>query len=429
MINRYARTEMNQIWSDQNKFENFLKVELAATKAFVNAGVVPNDDYLKIKENAKINLERLYELESETKHDVIAFTRMIDESLGKEKKWIHYGLTSTDVVDSANGLTLKQANKILTNDLNIFLDTLKKKALQYENVPIMGRTHGMHAEITSFGLKYALWYDELFRDIERFKIACKDVEACKLSGAVGNYITTSIDIEQAVSNILGLNRAKISTQVLSRDRHANYIFSLALIASLLEKIATEIRLLSKQEIHEVEEGFTKGQKGSSAMPHKRNPIGCENICGCARVMKSYVSVALENNILWDERDISHSSAERIIFTDATTLLDYMLNRFNKIVDNLVVFEDKMLANINLLNGVIFSGAVLNKLVEKGYVRENAYDIIQKLAFISLNEKISFKKLILDNNLLNEQEAEEIFAINRYLKNVNAIYKSVGIKEN
>lgn len=428
MIERYSLAKMKKVWTDENKFNAFLKVEIAATHAFSKIGVVPENDYIKIRDNAKIDIDRILELEAITKHDVIAFTRTVSESLGEEKKWVHYGLTSTDVVDTANGLLFKEANDIIEEDLNKLLDTLKAKALAYKNVPIMGRTHGMHAEITSFGLKYALWYDELKRDMARFKEARNDVEACKLSGAVGNYITTSIEIEQMVADELGLERAKISTQVLSRDRHAYYIEVLALIASLLEKMAMEIRNLSRQEVHEVEEGFSKGQKGSSAMPHKRNPIGSENICGCARVIKAYVNTALDNNILWHERDISHSSAERIIMADSTTLLDYMLNRFTKIIDNLVVFEDKMIEDIYLTYGVIFSGSVLNKLVSKGWSREEAYDKIQPLTFKALNEKVQFRELLESTSWLNEDEIKEIFNLQRYMKHVDDIYKSVGIKE-
>ena len=426
MIERYSLKEMKKIWEEEAKFQAFLDVEIASTHAFSVKGVVPNEDYLKIKENASFNVSRIHEIEEETKHDVIAFTRTISESLGEEKKWVHYGLTSTDVVDTANGVILKKANEILEKDLNNLLDVLKNNAIKYKNTPIMGRTHGMHAEITSFGLKFALWFDEIKRNLDRFKEARIDVEACKLSGAVGNYITTSIEIENMVADELGLTRANISTQVLSRDRHAFYMSILALIASSLEKMAMEIRNLSRQEVHEVEEGFSKKQKGSSAMPHKRNPIGSENICGCARIIKSYVNVALDNNILWHERDISHSSAERIILADATTLLDYMLNRFTKILQNLIVYEEKMKENIYLTNGVIFSGAVLNYLVKKGSSRENAYDMIQPLTFKSFNEKVDFENLLIEENVITKEEAKKIFDLNNYMKNVDDILKSVGI---
>lgn len=428
MIERYSLPKMRKIWDDEAKFNAFLKVEICCTHAFCKQGIVPEEDYQKIKDHASFSLNRIREIENETKHDVIAFTRAVSETLNEEKKWIHYGLTSTDVVDSANGLLLKQANDILMDDIDMLLETLKKQALLYQDTPCIGRTHGMHAEITSFGLKYALWYDELLRNKKRFIDARNDVETCKISGAVGNYITTSIELEEMVSEELGLNRAKISTQVLSRDRHAYYMEVLALIASLLEKMATEIRNLSRQEVHEVEEGFSSKQKGSSAMPHKRNPIGSENICGCARVIKSYVNAALDNNVLWHERDISHSSSERIILADATILLDYMMNRFNKILSSLVVFKDKMIENIYLTHEVIFSGSVLNYLVEKGMSREKAYDLIQPLAFVSLNEKTNFSQLLLKNQILNQDEIDRIFDLSKYLKNVKAIYKSVGILE-
>lgn len=428
MIDRYSLPKMKKIWEDESKFKAFLKVEISAVKAFCTLGVVPEEDYRKIAANASFDLEEIRRIESQTRHDVIAFTRAVGETLGEERKWIHYGLTSTDVVDSANGLLFKEANAILREDLSLLADTLKKKALTYPFTPCIGRTHGMHAEITSFGLKFALYYDELMRDIRRFEEARKDVETCKLSGAVGNYVTTSIEFEQMVADDLHLNRAKISTQVLSRDRHAYYLSVLALIASLLEKMATEIRNLSRQEIREVAEGFASGQKGSSAMPHKRNPIGSENICGLSRMMRSYVDVALENNVLWHERDISHSSAERIVFADATALLDYMLCRFNRILEDLVVDPDKMIENIYLTKGVVFSGKVLNALIGKGYTREEAYDRIQPLTFETLDTKKEFRDLLIERQVLTEEECEEIFTFASYMKNVGAIYRSVGITE-
>lgn len=424
MIDRYSLPEMKKIWSDYNKFSKFLEVEIACVKAFSKQGIVPKEDYEKIVENAKFNLDDIYELEKETKHDVIAFTRAVGMSLGEEKKWIHYGLTSTDVVDTAQSLILKECNAILLKDIDHLLEVIKKKAFKYKETPCIGRTHGMHAEITSFGLKFALFYDELKRDKERFLNAIKDVEVCKLSGAVGNYVTISPEVEKTVSKDLGLVTTKISTQVISRDRHAYYIEVLALIASFLEKFATEIRHLSRQEVHEVEEYFASGQKGSSAMPHKRNPISCENICGTARVIKSYVGAVLDDNILWHERDISHSSAERIILPDATTLLDYMLRRFASVLDNLCVFEDKMLENINLTYGVVFSGAVLNYLSSKSYTREKAYDLIQPLAFKAMNEKKSFKDILEEEGILSKEETEKLFDPKNYMKNTDYIFGEV-----
>lgn len=429
MIERYSLPKMKKLWTDEEKFHNFLAVEIASCFAFMKQGIIPASDFELIKEKASFNLNDIYEIEKETKHDVIAFTRAVSKSLGEEKKWIHYGLTSTDIVDSANALSIKKANDILLNDLLNFKKVLKDKALLYQNTPCIGRTHGMHAEITSFGLKWALWYDELNRNITRFINARSNIEVGKLSGAVGNYLTTSIEIEKDACHYLGIEPALISTQVLSRDRHIEYLTTLAMIASLLEKIAIEVRSLSRTEIKEVAEPFGANQKGSSAMPHKKNPITSENICGCSRVMRSYVNVAFENNLLWHERDISHSSAERIILADSTILLDYMLNRYTKTLDNLVVDQEKMLQNIYITNGVVFSGNVLNHLILKGLSREKAYDLIQPLTFESLNQNIAFKELLkmsVVSDYLTNEEIDECFKTDYYLKNVLSIYKNVGI---
>ena len=429
MIDRYLTKEMKEIFSDFNKFNNFLKIEEAVVEAYVSLNVIPLKDFDLIVSKAKVNLDRINELEEITKHDVIAFTRSISEQLGDEKKWIHYSLTSTDVVDSAQSLILHEANNFLNDDILRLLETLKEKAIKYKNQPIIGRTHGMHAEVTSFGLKWALWYDELLRNYNRFKQERKNVEVIKLSGAVGNYANIPMEVEEFVAKKFNLDYSNISTQVLSRDRHLSYVYSLVAIASTLEKMATEIRHLSRSEIKEVEEYFAKGQKGSSAMPHKRNPIGCENICGCARIMKSYINVALENNTLWHERDISHSSSERIMLPDAISLLHYMLNRFNKICKDLIVFEDKMIENIHLTYDVIFSGNVLQELINKGLSREKAYDMIQPLAFKALENKISFKTLLIKekevSDILNENEINRCFDLDYYLKNVDKIYKRLG----
>lgn len=431
MIERYTRTEMQKLWNDETRYQNFLKVEIASCYAFMKKGIIPDADYQLIENKATFDLKRIYELENITKHDVIAFTTAVSENLGPEKKWIHYGLTSTDVVDTALGLSIKAANVILKDDLNNLLATLRTQALRFEMTPIMGRTHGMHAEVTSFGLKWALWYDELARLAKHFNEAAAECEVGKLSGAVGNYLTTSIEIEQIACTKLGLTPVKISTQVISRDRITRYMMNLALIASCLEKIAIEIRHLSRTEIGEVSEAFSVGQKGSSAMPHKKNPISCENICGCARVMKSYISVALENNPLWHERDISHSSAERIIIPDATSLLDYMMVRFNKILTTLVVNETKMLENINMTNGVIYSGTILNLLVTKGFARDDAYQIIQPLAFKALNEHLDFKELVKTSSIgetLTIDEINDCFDYHKAFKNIDDIYINMGLKE-
>ena len=426
MIKRYSSEEFENIFSDKNRFNNYLLIEEAVIEAYFKLGLIPEEDYLNIVKKAHVDLKAIEELEAITKHDVIAFTRSISAQLGEEKKWFHYSLTSTDVVDSAQSLTLKTANERILEDLNALIIVTKNMAFKYKNQPIMGRTHGMHAEITSFGLKWALWYDELNRCKDRFLEERKRIEVIKLSGAVGNYANIPMQVEEYVARKFDMDYASISTQVLSRDRHTGYIFSLAQIASCLEKMATEIRHLSRSEIGEVQEPFSQGQKGSSAMPHKKNPVGCENICGCARIMRSYVNVAFEDNNLWHERDISHSSAERIMLPDSLTLLDYMLKRFKGICENLVVNTDKMEENIILDYGVTFSGGVLNKLINKGMSREEAYDLIQPIAFKALNEKKLFRHLLLEDKkiskILTQREITECFDQGYYLKNVDKIYK-------
>jgi len=430
MIKRYSNKECENIFSDEVRFNNYLLIEEAVIEAYFKLGIIPEIDYLNIIKKAHIDLNKINELEEITKHDVIAFTRSISLQLGEEKRWFHYSLTSTDVVDSAQSLTLKTANELILKDLDNLIKVCKEKAKKYQDQLIMGRTHGMHAEITSFGLKWALWFDELNRCRNRFINERKNVEVIKISGAVGNYANIPMEIEEYVASKFKMDYAPISTQVLSRDRHAGYIFSLAQIASCLEKMATEIRHLSRSEINEVEEYFASGQKGSSAMPHKRNPIGSENICGCARILRSYVDVAMENNILWHERDISHSSAERIMLPDAITLLDYMLKRFTKICDSLIVNTKKMEENILLHYGVTYSGMILTKLINKGLSREEAYDLIQPLAFKSLNEKKLFLDILLENEdvlkALNKEEIKECFNPDNYLKNVTKIYQRLGI---
>ncbi len=430
MIERYRREIVHNLYSEENKFNSLLLVELFSLEAWNKLGIVPTEDLIKIKENAQFSVKRIKEIEKETRHDIVAFTRNISEYLGKEKKWVHYGLTSTDVVDTANGYVFKQANDILWDDLLKFQEVLKKQAIKYKNTPCIGRTHGVHADITSFGLKWALWYDELSRHLIRFKQVRKEVEIGKISGAVGNFANTPPEIQDYVCEKLGIASANISTQVLQRDRHANYMAEIALIGATLDKIAVEIRHLQRTEIREVEELFRKGQKGSSAMPHKRNPISSENISGCSRVLRGYMVSSYENIPLWHERDISHSSVERIIIPDAIMLLDYMLNRYMKVLDNLTIFEERMLQNIYLTNGAIFSQRVLTKLIDKGLSREKAYDIIQSLAMTSFNNNISFKGLLQKDKTIikyiSSNEFEELFKIEFFLKNVDKIYKRVGI---
>ncbi len=428
MIKRYSTERMDQVWSEQNKFDTYLKVEVAATKAWMEEGVVPATDYELIKNNAKVNLDRLKEIEKETKHDVIAFTRAVSETLGEEKKWVHYGLTSTDVVDTSYSVQLKEANKYILDNLNNFACVLKDKANKYKNTPVMGRTHGVHAEITSLGLKFALWYDEIQRNIKRFIEASKEIEMGKISGAVGNFANTPSHIQDSICDELGIGSTNISTQTLQRDRHANYISVISIIGTTLEKIATEVRNSQRTEVREMMEYFDKGQKGSSAMPHKRNPIASENICGIARVLRGYVIPAMENNSLWYERDISHSSVERIIIPDATSLIDYALTRYSKVINNLIIDEEQMINNINLTQGVVFSQRVLSKLIEKGFSREESYDLVQPLAINAWENKTPFIDLLKSNerisSTLSVEEIESLFDVNYFLKEVDTIFNRV-----
>lgn len=431
MIQRYARKEMSAIWEDQSRFDAWLKVEILAAEAWSELGVIPKEDVKLLWEKASFDIERIAQLELETRHDVVAFTRSVSESLGDEKRWVHYGLTSTDVVDTAYGYQFKQANEILHKDMMQLLETLKAKALQYQNIPCIGRTHGVHADITCFGLKFALWFDEIKRQLERFELARTHIEAGKISGAVGTFANTPPFVQDYVCEKLGLQSSPISTQTLQRDRHAFYVSTLALIASTIEKMGVELRHLQRTEVREVEEGFQKGQKGSSAMPHKRNPISSENMAGCARVMRGYMVSAFEDIPLWHERDISHSSAERIIIPDATILLDYMLNRFNTILKNLVVFEERMLENINLTHGVIFAQRVMTTLIEqKAFAREAAYDLVQPLAMQAWENRLSFRTLLNQNKeisgLLSAADLDECFSLAFHLRQVPDIYRRVGI---
>lgn len=430
MIERYSRKNMRDIWSEESKFAAWLKVEILACEAWSELGEIPKADVEKLWANAKFDIDRIYEIEQETKHDVVAFTRCVSESLGDEKKWVHYGLTSTDVVDTAYGYLYKQANAILREDLERYISILKKQAYRYKDTVMIGRTHGVHAEITTFGLVFALWYDEMQRNMKRFEDAAAGVEAGKISGAVGTFANTPPFVQDYVCEKLGIHSANISTQVLQRDRHAEYFATLALIAGSIEKMATEIRHLQRTEVREAEEHFNKGQKGSSAMPHKRNPIGSENMCGCSRVMRGYMMAAYEDVPLWHERDISHSSAERIIAPDATELLDYMLNRFGSILENLTVFEENMRENINKTYGVIYSQRFMLKMIEKGFSREQAYDLVQPNAMKAWEEKVNFKELMENNEqvtaVLSQEEIDDCFNPAHHVKNVDVIFKRVGL---
>lgn len=432
MIERYTRPEMGAIWTEENKFKAWLEVEILACEAWAEIGEIPKEDVAKLRANASFDIDRIYEIEQETRHDVVAFTRAVSETpaLGEEKKWVHYGLTSTDVVDTALSYLIKQANNILRKDLHNFLEILANKAKEHKYTVCMGRTHGVHAEPTTFGLKLALMYEEMKRNIERFEAAAKVIETGKMSGAVGTYANIDPRVEAYVCEKLGLAAAPISTQTLQRDRHAQYFSTLALIATSIEKFATEIRGLQKSETREVEEGFAKGQKGSSAMPHKRNPIGSENMTGMARLMRGYMVTAFENVALWHERDISHSSAERVIIPDATITLNYMLNRFGNIIKNLTVFPENMKRNMDRTFGLIYSQHVLLALIEKGLVREEAYDTVQPLTAISWDEQKPFRPLVEANekisSLLTPEEIDACFDYNYHLKKVDMIFERLGL---
>ncbi len=419
---------MKKLWSEKNKFDIFLKIELLNAEALNQLGIVSSEELASLKKNASYDLKRVKEIEEETRHDVIAFTRAVSESLDKEKRFIHYGLTSTDVVDTANGVLLKQANKIISDDIERFLETLKNKAKEYKNTFCVGRTHGIHADITVFGLKYALWYDELQRNHKRFLIAASEVEVGKISGAVGNYAFVNTEVETYICDKLGLGTVNISTQTLQRDRHANYLSALVLLASTLDKIAIEIRHLQRTEVNEVKEPFSSTQKGSSAMPHKKNPITSENISGLTRILRGHMISAFENIALWHERDISHSSVERIILPDSTTLIDYMFNRYEKVIENLNVYPDNMLKNIYLTKGIIFSQRVLTKLIDKGLTREEAYDQVQSIANDAYNNNKDFLDLLLESSFisdfLDKDEVNDCFNLDFYQKKVDYIYSKV-----
>ena len=430
MLERYSRPEMRAIWTEQNKFQAWLEVELCACEAWVELGVIPAEDVEALRAKATFDVERIYEIEQETRHDVIAFTRAVSETVGPERKWVHYGLTSTDVVDTATGYLLLQANAILRQDIENFIAIVRDKAIQYKDTPMMGRTHGVHAEPTTFGLKLALWYEEMKRNLERFEHAADNVQYGKISGAVGTYANIDPFVEEFVCKKLGTKPAPISTQTLQRDRHAEYMATLALIATSLDKFATEIRALQKSEFREVEEAFAKGQKGSSAMPHKRNPIGCENISGLSRVIRGHMLTAYENVTLWHERDISHSSAERIILPDATMLLNYMLNRLGNIIKNLTVFPENMKRNMSATYGVPFSGRVLTKLIDKGFSREAAYDTVQPLAMQAWETKVQFRTIIEETAeitaILSPEELDDAFNPQWHLKHVDTIFTRLGL---
>ena len=426
MIERYSREEIKNIWELQAKFEYYLKVELAVCEAYAKLGKIPQANLNEIKEKASFTLDRIDEVEREVRHDVIAFLTAVNESVGPENaKYIHMGLTSSDVIDTAFALQISDSSKYINKELDNLIETIKKMAFEHKNTICMGRSHGVHAEVMTFGFKLLNWLDALTRAKESFNITLKEIEVGQISGPVGTYSNIPPEIEEITCSELGLKPAKISTQIISRDRHAKFFSQLALIASLIEQFATEIRHLQKTEVREVEEGFAKNQKGSSAMPHKKNPVLCENLCGLARVVRSNMITAFENINLWHERDISHSSAERIIFPDSLILVDFMLYRFNNVMGNLVVHKDNMLKDTKLYGGVVFSQKVLLKLVEKGLTREDAYRIVQGHALSALNgghfkDALHNDKVV--TNLLSNDEIEACFNVEDYLKNIDKVFE-------
>ena len=431
MIERYNVKKIAELFTLEKRYKTFLDIELANIKALVQLKIVPKSDYDKIKRLAKINVSRIKAIEKETKHDVIAFTRQIGEKLGKEKRWFHYGLTSTDVVDTAMSVLYAKATDILIEDIDKLLKAYREKALKYKHTPCIARTHGMHAEITSFGLKFVRFYDELNRNKQRLLEAKDQLCLVKLSGAVGNFAVVNPKIQDLVAKELKLQTPKIATQVISRDNHTNYLNALALIASALENASIEFRNLSRNEIGEVAEYFDKNQKGSSAMPHKHNPISFENICGLGRLIKGYAMSSYENIPLYHERDISHSSFERIAFPDAINLTSYILQRMAKTIKELVIFDYSIKRNIGLTKGVVFSQRVLTALINKGATREQAYDTIQQIANDTLEGKYASFEHGLRNNpfvkkYLTKKELSKLFDPSYFLRNVQLIYKKVGI---
>jgi len=428
MIPRYTRKEMADIWSEENKFKKYLEVEIAALEGWSKIGVIPEDDVEKIKERAKIDIERINEIEKITNHDVIAFVEQVSETTGEEGKYIHFGLTSSDIIDTSFSLILREAGRLILNDIEELLKILKEKAIKYKDTVMIGRTHGIHAEPITLGFKIGTWYFEFLRNKERMEKAIDEISVGKISGAVGTFSNVEPEVEEYVCNKFNLKSERFSTQIISRDRYAYFIATCGIIASSCEKIALQIRLLQQTEISEVFEPFGKGQKGSSAMPHKRNPVLCERVCGLARVIKKNVNVALENVALWHERDISHSSAERIILPESTILLDYILNLLIKIIDGMEIKTENMRKNLEILNNVYFSQKLLNSLVLKGVSRKEAYERIQKISFNSINEKEDFCQIAKNDDFikkyLNDKELEKIFDIDELLKNIDRIFKNI-----
>lgn len=430
MIERYTRKEMGEIWTEKNKFQTWLNIEILACEAQAELGLIPKDAILSIRQKAKFDPDSIKKIEETVKHDVIAFLTNVAEYVGAESRYIHLGMTSSDILDTGLSLQMKQSADLLLKKLNKLSDILSRRAIECKSMIMIGRTHGIHAEPITFGLKLALWYDETRRNIRRLEQARDTISYGKISGAVGTYDHIDPFVERYVCEKLGLKPAPVSTQILQRDLHAEFVTTLAMIGSSLEKFATEIRHLQKTEVLEVEEYFSKGQKGSSAMPHKRNPITCERVAGLARVLRGNAQAAMENISLWHERDITHSSVERIIIPDSCILLDYMLAIFTDIIENLIIYPDRMKKNIELTHGLVFSQEVLLALTKKGMRRENAYAIVQKHAMEVWQTYKDFKELLLADkdikNYLNRDEINNLFDLSKTIRNVDYIFKQVGI---
>jgi adenylosuccinate lyase len=428
MIKRYTRKEMGDIWSEENKYKAWLKVEVLACEALAKTGKIPQKSLKNIQRKAGFTLERIEEIEAETKHDVIAFLTSVSEHVGPDARYIHLGLTSSDILDTSMAYLLRQAGKIILKDCKRLMAATKKKALRHKDTVMIGRSHGIHAEPITFGLKLCVWYDEMHRNYERFEHALESISYGKISGAVGTFANIPPRVEAYVCRKLGLKPAPASTQVIQRDRYAEYFTTLSIMASSIEKIALEIRHLQRTEVLEVEEFFSKGQKGSSAMPHKRNPIGSENLCGLARIVRSNAMASLENVALWHERDISHSSVERVIAPDSTILMNYMLNRLTGLIKNLVVYPENMKKNLDQLKGIIFSQQIMLSLAESGVSREEAYKLVQTEAMKVWKENKDFKDLILNNreicDHLGTKKIQEIFDVRYHLKYISAIFDRV-----
>ena len=428
MIARYTRPEMARIWSDENRFRTWLAVEVAATETLAAAGIVPKEAAKAIHARADFSVERIFQIEAEVKHDVIAFTTAVAEIVGPHARWFHYGLTSNDVVDTAQAMLIQQASVLIASDLDRLAEVLKRRAFEFKDTPMIGRTHGIHAEPITFGFKIANWYSETQRNIARFSAAAEDLRVGKFSGAVGTFAHLTPELEEKMCARLGLKAAAISSQVIQRDRHAHYVATLATIASTLDKIATEIRHLQRTEVREAEEYFSEKQKGSSAMPHKRNPVTSEQISGLARVVRANAQAGFENVVLWHERDISHSSAERIIIPDSTTLADYLLNKTANLIESMFVYPERMLANLESTRGLVFSGQLLLDLVESGVSREDAYRLVQSHAMRAWREGLDFHDLVVNDPTIRARvpraKIELAFDLKRQLRNIGKIFARV-----